>query len=247
MRSCSVTKELRIVRGCFSDYEQLAGFHYRSSRPGPYEAIFALQPTGTLAARMGRKVVGVIVYSLPSPAAELRNIATAGLFEGFDAKTRLALINANVRCISRVVIEPRFRSLGLAVRLVRETLGEMDVPIIEAMAVMGQVNPFFARAGMIEYAAKIPARCIQLIEAFSMVGIEQDQLIDPQQVQKKLDKLIELEAEFIERQIQSFLRSYGKSGDKKPGLGRTRFVLGKLTFRPIYYVWFNPKKELRIK
>jgi len=106
---------------------------------------------------------------MPVPGLELRNVATDNFFVGFDRSTQLALINKNIRCISRVIIEPRFRGLGLASRLVRKTMPKMDVPIIEAMAVMGLVNPFFEKAGMRAYTAKMPARCVQLTEAFSMV------------------------------------------------------------------------------
>ena len=241
---CSVCRKLQIVRGCFDDYKQLAHYHYRDSRLGPFAAIFAIRPAKALGARLGLRTIGVIVYTMPSVGVELRNIATGNLFAGLDKGTRLALINKNIRCIGRVIIEPRFRGLGLASRLVRETMPEMGVPLVEAMAVMGLVNPFFEKAGMKAYAAKMPARCMQLIEAFSMVAIEKDVLISPQKVQQKLDQLRRREAEFIELQIKLFLQSYGKRRNSQAGLERTRFVLSKLTIRPVYYIWFNPKLQL---
>jgi hypothetical protein len=188
--------------------------------------------------------IGVIAYRMPSPGLELRNVATGSLFAGLDNATRMAAINKNIRCISRVIIEPRFRGLGLAGRLARETMPKVNVPVIEAMAVMGLVNPFFERAGMTPFTAKVPARCVQLAEALSMVGIEQQKLIDPRKVQRKLDKLSKNKAEFIEGQIVRFLDSYGERRNIPPGLERTRFVLSKLTERPVYYIWFNPKLKL---
>ncbi|MFA5252285.1 MAG: hypothetical protein WC454_06855, partial [Phycisphaerae bacterium] len=136
MRGCSVVKNLRIVRGDFEDYKKLARFHYRDSRPGAYTAIFVIKNSAAVSAakRTPRQAgglnepVGVIVYTMPSMGAELRNVATGNFFTGFDNRTRLGLINKNIRCISRVIIEPRFRGLGLANRLVRETMPEMDVP-----------------------------------------------------------------------------------------------------------------------
>jgi hypothetical protein len=178
---------------------------------------------------------------MPSVGAELRNIATGNVFAGFDNRTRLGLINKNIRCISRVIIEPRFRGLGLASRLVRETMPKMDVPIIEAMAVMGLVNPFFEKAGMTSFTAKMPVRCIQLVEALSTVGIEERELIDAEEVQRKVKRLGRREGEFIELQIKHFLQSYGERRYEEAGLERMRFVLSKLTFRPVYYIWFNPK------
>jgi hypothetical protein len=195
--------------------------------------------------RLRRQTVGVIVYKMPTPGAELRNVATGGLFTGFDRSTQLVLLNKNIRCINRVIIDPRFRSLGLASRLVRETMPKINVPIIEAMAVMGIVNPFFEKAGMKAFTGKIQARCVRLVEALSMVGIERQELIDPQKVQRKLDRLPTASAEFIEREIYRFLQSYGSHRYSQAGLERTRYILGKLTARPVYYIWFNPKLKLR--
>jgi len=135
--------------------------------------------------------------------------------------------------------------------------------------VMGSVNPFFERAGMTAYTAPMPTRCAQMSEAFSMAGVEKNMLIDPQKVQRTIDRLqrkndtpaeaipkaprfilgvktpnIKLGAyEFIELQIRHFLQSYGKRRNMPAGMEQTRFVLSKLTERPTYYIWFN--KEVR--
>ena len=244
MRSCSVCKRLRIVPGSRDVYKTLAHYHYRDGNLGPFVRIFALEPDSTWAAPSGIKTVGVIVYSMPNPGVELRGIATDNLFAGFDRATQLALLNKNVRCISRVIIEPRFRSLGLASRMVRETMPRMNVPIIEAMAVMGLVNPFFEKAGMKAFTAQMPARCVRLVEAFSMAGVEKQDLINPQKVQAKLDRLPAAKAEFIELEMKRFLQGYGNHRYSEVGLERTRYVLSKLTLRPVYYIWFNPKLKL---
>ena len=243
MPTCSICKELEIVPGHRDDYEQLAHYHYRDSKLGSYTNMFALKTTGS--GRVRRQTVGVIVYKMPTPGAQLRNIATGGLFTGFDRATQLVLLNKNVRCINRVIIAPRFRSLGLASRLVRETMPKINVPIIEAMAVMGIVNPFLEKAGMRAFKPKIQQRCVRLVEALSMVGIENRELIDPQKVQTKLDRLPAVSADFIERQIYCFLQSYGSHRYSRPGLERTRYILGKLTQRPLYYIWFNPELKLQ--
>ncbi|MHC4557811.1 MAG: hypothetical protein ACYTFW_01655 [Planctomycetota bacterium] len=244
MQSCSACKKLRIVHGCYDDYRQLAHYHYRDSRPGPCKAIFALKPDPESTRQSGTGTVGVIVYSAPIPEVQLRNVATDNFFAGFDKSTQLSLINKNIRCISRVIIEPRYRGLGLASLLVRRTMPEMNVPIIEAMAVMGLVNPFLEKAGMKPYTAKMSTRSAQLIEAFSMVTIEAKELVDPQEVLRKLARLPATKAGFIERQIRLFLQSYSRRRNMQPGPERTRYVLSKLTARPTYYIWFNENLSL---
>jgi hypothetical protein len=267
MEACTITLNLKIVPGTRADYESLSHYHYRESHLGPYAAIFALRGNFRTAERL--QTVGVIVYSMPTAGAQMRNVATGGVFAGLDKSTRLKLINKNIRTISRVIIEPRFRSLGLAVRLVKETMPIMNVPFIEALAVMGRANPFFEKAGMTRYDAPPSANCVRLIEAFSTVGIDEQDLIDPGLVQQKLDTIFTAEhAEntekkivennlrglcglggkytFIEREMSIFLQSYGQRRLMQPGIERTRFILSKLTDRPVYYLWRNTNVELRM-
>jgi len=241
VRSCSVTERLRVVGGSLSDYERLAHYHYREGRPGAVTEIFALKGDS-----VGARAVGVIVYTMPSPRLELRNVATEDFFVGLDRGTQLGLINKNVRCIGRVIIEPRYRGLGLGSRLVRETMAEVNVPVVEAVAVMGLANSFLERAGMEAFAAKEPARSAELIEAFSLLGIERERLIDARYVQRRLDRLSAVEEEFIEIEFKRFLKSYGRRREMPGGLERTRYVLSKLTLRPVYYIWFNQKLGYRV-
>ena len=235
MTSSSVSENLRIVPGCLDDYRRLARYHYRGGHPGPASAIFVLKRPSC------KMPVGVIVYSTAPAVLELRNIATNHIFAGLDRSAQLGLINANIRRISRVIIEPRFRGLGLASRLVRETMPLVNVPIVEALAVMGWVNPFFEKAGMKAYKAQPSADSVQFIEALSIIGIEQAELLDPEQVQQNLERLGDCEAGFIELEIRHFLKSHGRRRDMPPGIERTRYILTKLTARPVYYIWFNPK------
>ena len=230
VKVCSVVRGLEIVRGGLGDYEVLSRYHYRGGRLGPFKDVFAIRPG-----------VGVIVYTMPSLGVEVRNIALGGFLDGFDKSSRASIVNENIRCIGRVIIEPRYRGLGLASRLVRETMGKVGVRVVEAMAVMGRVNGFFERAGMTGYEAKKSATCVQLVEAFSLVGIEEKDLVSPVTVQERLERLGGSERRFIEGQIEEFVQNYGKRRYMGAGVERTRFVLSKVGDRPMYYVWVKPE------
>ncbi len=246
MNRCTVTEYLEIVPAGRAEYDQLARFHYRSRLDSPYAAVYALKETHPVRRRF-MDVVGVIVYTMPAPSLELRNFATGGFFTGLgDRRMHLQLVNANIRCISRVIIAPRYRSLGLAQLLVRRTMPRLNVAVIEAMAVMGERNPFFKKAGMTAYRAKPADRNIRIIEALGIVGIDENLFIDPQALQRKLNKLSKAECAFIEREMMSFLQAYGKRKHMAGGIERTRFVLSKITARPVYYIWFNPKKKIPV-
>ncbi len=234
MSQCSILRKLKIEAGDIGDYQELARYHYRQSWLGPYSTIFAIKSDG-----LRRQTVGVIVYALPAMAVEMRNVALGEILSNISRRDKLSFINNNIRNISRVVLEPRFRGLGLAARLVRKTLPLVNVPMVEALAVMGHINPFFEKAGMKAYPAKESLRCVQLVEALGMVGITKEILIDPQRVQRKLDALTRQENNFIEQQVKTFLQSYGTRRNMPSGIERTKFVLSKLTERPVYYVWFR--------
>ena len=243
-RVCTVSERLEIERGTIADYDRLSCFHYRDAPCKPCVAIYAMRDRHAVRRRFADPV-GVIVYVNPAPNSEFRSAATGGVFTGLgDRRMQMQAINRNIRTIARVIIDPRYRGLHLASRLVGETMGLLNVPIIEATAVMGTVNPFFERAGMRAYMGGESARVVQLAEAFSSVGIESDELIDPVGVQAKLDKLPLIAEAFIEEQIRRFLAGNAKRRYMRPGPERTRFVLSKLTPRGAYYIWFNPDRQI---
>ena len=122
----------------------------------------------------------------------------------------------------------------------------VDVPIIEALAVMGQANPFFEKAGLTAYKAPLPARSVQLIEAFELVGINERNLTDTQAVQKKIDGLSSDKRNFLEREIREFLKCFPRARDACAGIERTRYILWRLTERPVYYIKVKGE-ELRVK
>ncbi|MHC4132311.1 MAG: hypothetical protein ACYSSP_05230 [Planctomycetota bacterium] len=244
MDCCSLVRDLHIERGSLEDYSRLSRYHYREERIGPFSDIFVLRCNGRLWLASHTEVVGVIVYTMPSCGLALRNIATGGLFIGLDRKTKMSVINEYVRCIGRVIVEPRFRGLGLASRMVRETMPLAGAAMVEALAVMGFLHPFFEKAGMKAYHGPEARRCVQVKEALSFVGIEKEELIDAEAVHKKIESLGKEARDFIEGQMREFLRGYGKRRVESFGYDRTRFILSKIDFRPVYYLWVNPNLQI---
>ena len=136
---CSLTKEMRVEEGTFGDYKKLSLFHYRSSRCSPPRKIFTL--------KRGDELCGVIVYSYPSPVAFGRSKVWKGTFRQLQGE---------VSIVSRVVVHPKYRTMGLGVRLVKETLCKAGTACVEALAVMAKYNPFFEKAGMEKVAESKP-------------------------------------------------------------------------------------------
>jgi hypothetical protein len=123
--------------------------------------------------------------------------------------------------------------------MVRETMPLINMPMVEALTVMGHANPFFEKAGMKPYKAPPSAQTIRIAEALSLVGIEDELYIDAEATHKHIEDLPSNKKLFIEREMERFLQSYRKQRHMPDRLERTRFLLSKLTDRPIYYLWLN--------
>jgi hypothetical protein len=242
MHTCSIHKELEIMPGDMDDYRSLARYHYRDGQPAVVKAVYTIRWKRSRGL-FGRRPAGVIVYTMPNARLELRAVATDGVFRGLDRQTELRLLNRHVRCIARVIIEPCFRGIGLAVRLVRETMPRLNVPIIEALGVLPLVNPFLERAGMRSFAPRVSAAHVELLEALRAVGFEEDDLVDPEAAQRKFDRLNRGVGDFLEGRVRRFLKSHGTRRTMPSGLERTRYLLSRLTHRPAYYIWFNPLSD----
>ena len=245
--NCTIKRYLKIVSGSIADYKSLARFHYRDSRTGFTTAVYKIIDTHPMREQI-EPVVGIIIYSMPACSVQLRNVATEGLFNKLGSgSATMQLVNNNIRTIARVVIEPRYRALGLAHELVQKTMPLLNMPYIEALAVMGKVNPFFEKAGMMKFEGTEPPRAVKLRAAMSAVGIEQIDLVDIERTHSKLQRLNEKAKSFIEKQIRDFLAAYGRRARNIPDcLARTEFILSRLTERPVYYLWRNAKIKLKI-
>lgn len=130
-------------RGVAADYCRLARFHYRGGRPATWADVWT-----ALHDVPGRPAVLAAVAVLSYPALGVAARRRALGLDGMDGAAQASFINANVRTISRVVVHPAYRGLGLAVALVRCVIRHCPVRYVEALSMMARVHPFFERAGM---------------------------------------------------------------------------------------------------
>lgn len=164
-RECSLTKEMHVEEGEISHYKQLSTFHYRSSHCPPPRKIFVLKRNSELC--------GVIVYSYPPPMCFGRSRVWKGNF---------SQLQKEVSTISRVVVHPKYRSIGLGVKLVKETLAKAGTPFVETLAVMARYNPFFEKAGMQKIAESKPAKgVLWTLEKLRLLGFNPNMLASTEQ------------------------------------------------------------------
>jgi ABC-type transport system involved in cytochrome c biogenesis ATPase subunit len=140
---CSLTKQMSIAAGTLADYKALSEFHYRTGRTPPTRKIFTLKRKNELC--------GVILYSYPPPMSFGRKQVWKG---------NMQQLQHDISVISRVIIHPKYRSIGLGEKLVKDTLLFAGTPYVEAVAVMAKYNPFFQKAAMRKVAESIPNETI---------------------------------------------------------------------------------------
>ena len=187
-RECSLVKEMRIEEGTTEDWRKLARFHYRSHKIAGPRKIFCL--------KRGEELCGVIVYCHPPPTSFGRRLVLP--------KMSMKELNEKLSIISRVVVHPKYRTIGLGVKLVKETLPLAGTPYVEMPAVMAKYNPFAEKAGMQKIAEQPPPKeAIAIARVLSQLGFNIHLLGSEKYVLNKLQCLSEAEIPKIK---EAFIR-----------------------------------------
>ena len=141
---CSLLEEMTIEEGTYEDWKKVSGFHYRSHRVAFIQKIFVL--------KRGNLVCGAVVYVCPMSAAPCRSRVL--MLESMKD------LNQKLTRIARVVIHPKYRTIGASVKLLRESLPLCGKSNVEIIAVMARYNPFAEHAGMKKVCESTPDRSI---------------------------------------------------------------------------------------
>jgi len=170
---------IAIQPGTIADYDALAHHHYRAGRPATVVYVLAARHLKR------QQPVGVLVVSMPAIDGPWRAAAWPGRYSpspidrtGEARAARLRAVNADIRVISRVVVDPRFRARGLARQLVRAYLDRPLTIRTEAVAAMGTICRFFQSAGMTAVPYPPARRVIRLRTRLLQLGIQPWRLVD---------------------------------------------------------------------
>jgi len=186
---CSVMKDMVIKPGIRDDWRRLEEFHYRSRNLGAAREIYGLW--------RGPELCGVIVYNYPSPTCPGRKLVLP--------KMSIQELNKRLSRIGRVVVHPKYRSIGLGAKLVRETLPLIGTPNVEMVAVMAKYNSFAEKAGMRRVIFQVPGK-----EALKTSDVLQDLGFNIRLVGSEkyvLDKLEKLHPKPLQALKEAFIRN----------------------------------------
>jgi len=245
-QECSLATETRVESGTFDDWRGLAGFHYRSHKVGAIRRVFCL--------KRGNELCGVIVYCYPPP----------NCFGRSKVLPRMAIgeLNEKLSIIMRVVVHPKYRTIGLGAKLVGETLPLVDTPFVEMVAVMAKYNPFAEKAGMQKIEEQPPRKeALRISEVLSRLGFNLKLLGSERHVKEKLEtltmkQLAALKEAFIENCHPRFMKefeacrrvAYGRKADyvkaikdaDLPKVAKLIKIVGVLLQTKVYLFWKHP-------
>jgi ABC-type lipoprotein export system ATPase subunit/GNAT superfamily N-acetyltransferase len=188
-KECSLTKEMQITEGKTEDWRKLAGFHYRSHK--------IAAPRKILCLKRGEELCGVIVYNYPPPTCFGRRLVLP--------KMPMTELNQKLSIITRVVVHPKYRTIGLGTKLVKETLPLAGTEYVEMPAVMAKYNPFAEKAGMQKIAQQPPPKeAVKIAEALHQLGFN-TQLLGSEKY--SLNKLQALSDKEVTKIREAFIKN----------------------------------------
>ncbi len=240
--------ELELTEGTFADYNTLKEHHYRAGRPATATRILTLRsPARSVAERFrgdpqGKQTVAVLIESLPSLSCTMRNWALHDRYGNWlPPRQRAALLNSEVRVISRVVVHPCWRGVGLAVRLVKTAINTPTTRYTEALAAMGRVNPFFERAGMTAYHRPPHVSDVRLIDAMRSINLKPNNLASLDQITTTIDSLCQTKRDWFHKELYRWYRQNGGRNivHSKDPMTHLRTARQRLMLDPLYYLHDN--------
>lgn len=240
-RECSILKDVVIERGTTKDLRSLEFWHYKGELRGYIDKIYC--------AKLRDKTIGVVAYTLPHLALKARFKAFPHLTELWrkSRKGYLNHINKAFRRLARIIIHPKYRGIGLAVKLVKETMPLLDVPYVECIAVMAKYNPFLEHAGMVRVESETSKQIQHIYSSLEELGFNLDMIqsknynlnvlkMMPRKMLKKVQKLIikmyhskfKRDKKLVERVFSGDIEAMAEALKKTP-------------IPTAYFIWRNPK------
>lgn len=240
----TILEYIKLLDAKRSDLQQLSEYHYCGDSIGPLSHLYKLVDDHPVR-RLSVPIVGIIAYGPSSANLAIRNKATGGFFSGLPRAAGLERLNDHMRCLRRIIIDPRYRGLGLAARLVRDTLEQVGTPMIEAQSILGRFHPFFQRAGMRPFEPDPDIKSERMLAALETAGINPDRLQDSGSVHQMIESLPQPERMFVVSEMQAFVEKFGSKRLLGHSIERTGFIVSKLLSRPLYYLWVRPDWALQ--
>jgi GNAT superfamily N-acetyltransferase len=205
--------------------------------------------------KRAEETVGAVVYGSPP-------ITATGRRQALGKHLPIKEVNRDIARISRVVVHPKYRTIGLGAKIVAETLPLAGKPYVETIAVMAKYNPFFERAGMTKIAETKPnPQTLKVVEKLRNFDFNPVFLTSERTNLNKLRKMTTEEVRGVKAALKGVSGIYRKriTSSSKAFLKKEEYealvesadveklskmlrILGFLTQTKVYLFWKNEHK-----
>ncbi len=225
-----------ISQGTRADLKALVPLHYRPGAPATIAKVLRCIDIAT------GELIGVLSVSLPTLNARWRDHAWPGRYNTGDRRHDAYRLTAEVRCISRVIVAPAHRSMGVARQLIRAYLRDPLTPRTEAVSAMGRISPIFERAGMTAHDLPIASRHQRLLDAFEHIGIAHWRLAQPSTLEPRLHTLPIEHHQFLRTELSLWAGASRATRRYTEAPLRTQLSIAcrTITTNPIAYTHSSP-------
>lgn len=236
-------KDFEIIPGTLKDVWSLSKYHYQPKITAPICYIRKIVGRGR-----NRSIfpdpIAIDVHKMPIERLRLRNIATNNYFLGDVSRSeRAKLVCKNIRYACRIIVDPRFRQLGLAKWLIACDLDEQTVPIVETLTPIDYTNHMLTDLGFKIYYQPTPERYLRIYNAIAELGLHLHHSLLPTTLKQRIDCL---DNPLHDKIIYELNRMLSQLRHKKTFTGHIdqyKYILGKFPYPQAYLIWFNPKKN----
>jgi hypothetical protein len=226
-----------VIRPCsLEELESLEKFHYRGKVRAIVKQCFKATIKSELAAG--------IVYVCPHLTLRGRNVALPE-YRGRSSRELALKINDDILRISRVIVTPKFRSIGLGAEIVRQTMPLVGKRVVETLALMAKYNFFFERAGMTRVDIEEDAKEEKDVSALESVGFRRELLPSRHHTEEVVAGLSQKKLEVAKRFALRYCAVVKRRGTalipriKENDREAITEALRTYCTRPVYLYWRN--------
>lgn len=174
--TCPLLATVRYRRGTIGDWKALKPLHYAAEDPATVHSYHALD----LEAHPGPAAIAVMSY--PDLHSAARNIATSDAYKIAGDKRQAMKVNREVLKLSRLVVAPGIRGIGLTHLMIAALIDNLNCRWIECVTAMGRYSNFLERAGFREVPQQSHPIEAKLQEFCENNKAPLDHLIDPEKL-----------------------------------------------------------------
>lgn len=193
---------LTIREGTVADYLAMSHWHYRGRRPA---SIVRVLVASVNVREVDRVPLGVLVVAMPVLNGRWRELAWPGRYSTRDRRENALRLNREVRTISRVIVEPRARGVGIARRLVRAYLDEPLTVATEAIGAMATYSSFLSAAGMKAYPMPLTEARKHFAGCLEAIGVTPERVLADDAMRRRLAR-----RESVRREVVRVLSESGR-------------------------------------